>query len=576
MRAPIPANEEQRLAALRRYEILDTIAEQAYDDITLLAAHIAQTPMAVISLIDRDRQWFKSKVGISGTETPRELAFCAHTILTPHTPLLVPDATLEGRFADNGFVTGPPHVRFYFGVPLVTSDDFALGTLCAIDSTPRLLSDNQIQALTALSRQVIKLLELRRNAVELRLAWMERDAHACRLEVMQESLERAKQEAQAANRAKSEFLANMSHDIRTPISGIIGMTELALESPLSAEQRDYLENVKLSADSLLVLINDILDLSKVEAGKLELDAADVDLRAFLGDLAKIMTFAAHRKGLRLGCDIAAGVPDSVLVDGPRLRQILINLIGNAIKFTPSGEVSVAVSGAASGGSAELTFSVRDTGPGIPLEKQQLVFEAFAQADSSVFRKSGGTGLGLAISKRLVEAMGGTIRLESEVGRGSTFSFTVPLKLSAAPRRESAPAEAPSAPDAIRPLSILLADNPVIQKVVHTILTRRGHSVELARNGQEALDAAGRQSFDLALMDVEMPELDGWEATAEIRRRETGNGRRLPILAMTAHAMAGDEARCLAAGMDGYLAKPVRQDELWAAVARLCGSGLSIS
>jgi signal transduction histidine kinase/CheY-like chemotaxis protein len=548
MKAALPANEAERLEALRRYEILDSAAEQAYDDITLMASHIAGTPIAVISLIDRDRQWFKSKVGLTGSETPRDLAFCAHAILTPDAPLLVPDATREDRFADNLLVTGPPHIRFYFGVPLVTSDRMALGTLCAIDLKPRNLGPEQVQALQALSRQVMKLLELRRNAAELRQAYSD--------------LERARDEAQAASRAKSMFLASMSHDIRTPIAGVLGTAELLLDTELSAEQREHVENLRVSADSLLGLINDILDLSKVEAGKLELDPYELPIRPFVEDVLRIVAFPAHQKGLNLTSRVEEAVPGAVILDGARVRQILVNLLGNAIKFTAQGEVALDVSS----GGGELTFSVRDTGPGIPASRQQGIFDAFAQADRTVARRFGGTGLGLTISKRLVEAMGGCIRLESEPGRGSVFQFSIPAA-KAGGGTAGRPAE-PEAPSEVKPLTVLVAeDHPVIQRILALQLKKQGHTAEIVRNGREAFEAVQARRFDAVLMDVEMPEMDGLEATAAIRRWEAGTGRHIPILAMTAHAMAEDERRCLDAGMDGYLSKPVRPAELFGELRR---------
>ncbi|HLK63917.1 MAG TPA: ATP-binding protein [Bryobacteraceae bacterium] len=545
MKAEIPSDEELRLQALRRYDVLDSTAEQAYDDITLLAAHIAKTPIALISLIDRDRQWFKSKVGLAAVETPRELAFCAHAILTPDQPLMVEDATREGRFADNALVVGPPNIRFYFGVPLVTPDEFPLGTLCAIDHSPRTLCPDQIQALRALSRQVMKLLELRRTAAELRAAT---------------------EKADAANRIKSMFLASMSHDIRTPIAGVLGTSELLLGTPLSTEQLECVENIRVSADSLLSLINDILDLSKVESGRLELDVRPLSLRSFLDEVTRTLAFASARKGLHLEARVHEAVPPAVLLDGPRLRQILVNLLGNAVKFTAAGRVVLEVFPRGDGPTTGLTFSIRDTGPGIPAARQAVIFEAFSQADRSVARIYGGTGLGLAIARRLVEAMGGKLQLESEEGRGSTFSFTIPAPAVAAPQGHSASAERARES---RPLSILLAeDNVVIRKVVSSMLAKQGHSVTAVGDGREALDAFDQKSFDAILMDVEMPGMDGWEATAAIRQREILSGRHAPIVAITAHAMTGDQARCRAAGMDDYLPKPIHPAELAAVLIRV--------
>ena len=426
--------------------------------------------------------------------------------------------------------------------------------------------DDARMGLTAARRQV----ELSQRSLEERLA----DLH-----VALEQRKQAEQFAASSNRAKSQFLANMSHEIRTPMNGIIGMTDVTLETELNPLQRSYLQAVKTSADSLMVILNGILDFSKIEAGKLELEHIAFDIGQLVNETMQSMEIGALKKQLVLRYASPQNLPPRVLGDPGRLRQVLTNLCDNAIKFTSAGEVTVALRLAEVGANTlEAHFSVADTGIGIPLEKQGLVFAAFSQADASTTRNFGGTGLGLAICTSLVELMGGHLRLESAEGQGSTFHFSVRLELDprlkvaspalTAPREVGKTTEPPSCA-ALNPLKVLLVeDHPINQIFMTTILKRAGHSVTIAANGEIAVAQFGAEHWDLVLMDLQMPVMGGLEATRLIRAKEPVN-QHTPIIGVTAHARVEDRDDCIEAGMDAHLPKPVVTADLYELIARLC-------
>lgn len=829
---PIPEGEHARLAALRALEVLDTPAEQSFENIVHLATMLFNVPVALISLVDAERQWFKARRGIKLQEMPRSVAFCAHAIMKTGV-CLIPDAREDARFADNPLVAHEDGFRFYAGAPLTTHEGYRIGSLCILDRSPRKnFGPEQQVCLEKLAALVMDQLQLRmarkwheEQAREIAASHALADSAGKQLQDLVENLPigillldaemrisvsnlsssellglhsvgarvqgrmlrpvlrllrkrgefgstspadnvettvaavqvarpmllehvrpdgttleirgipldnacyailyidatdqrrrmqletDARRAAERANRLKSDFLANMSHEIRTPMNGILGMNSLLLETMLDDEQTQYAAAVRDSAEALLMLINDLLDISKLEAGKVELESIIFEMEDLVQSALEVSATAAASKDIAIGLSLDDGMPAEWLGDPARLRQILVNLVGNAVKFTDRGSVEVSVAVKETVATAEgerhiIRFEIRDTGIGIPAAAQKHLFDKFSQVDSSVTRRSGGTGLGLAISKSLVGLMGGNIGLESQPGDGSKFWFTVPLQPGAArqagqskPRaslqglraliiddvemnrrlmrrmleREevvvtdaedafagyaalerawhsgetydfivldqmmpgmagdtfakrvsdderfantriilatsAGPGHRPLAerascieavltkpvrrqsmidilqrvctgnvegrvvnvlaPDrALTGLRILLCDdNQINQRYAEAILRKEGALVDTADDGAQCVAAIKNRLYDLVLMDVQMPVMDGFRASRRIRRLPAPKGA-IPIIGLTAHAMAGDRERCIAAGMSDYLSKPVDPAKLLSSVRRI--------
>jgi signal transduction histidine kinase/ActR/RegA family two-component response regulator len=510
--------------------------------------------MAVISLVGADKQWSKARCGLEAAETPRDLSFCAYAIMQEGL-FTVEDATLDPRFADNPMVTGFPWIRFYSGQPLRTPDGSTVGMLCVMDTQARQLSEEQEAALGELA--VLTEIELNRGGAS---SPQTRDA-------------RVEKPVGDDPSARSTFIANVSHELRTPMNGILGMTELLERTELLPVQRGYLESIRECGESLVQLLNNVLDYSKIESGKLITERIPFDLYRIIETTVELLSLAAEKKGVSVVQTIAPNVSAIVVGDPGRCRQILTNLIGNAIKFTGQGAVTIRASRPkelSEDHSDIVRFEVKDTGIGISPDACQKLFEPFVQADSSTSRRFGGTGLGLSICRQLVTLMGGEMGVESSSGNGSLFWFQLPLP-------EAFPSQTPAiasplvaTPELASTLHILLADDNIFnQKVASGMLRLLGHTCDAVSTGLAAIEALKSHRYDMVLMDCQMPEMDGYATARTIVELKRGRPELtgLPIIAVTADSSDGTVEKCLQNGMSGYLCKPFKIRQLEAVLAK---------
>lgn len=534
---PIPDNEIERLAALKRYNILDTLPDNAFDDATKLVSYICGVPIAHISFIDETRQWFKSEIGVGVSEVPREISFCNYTILDTKM-VEINDTHLNDTFKDDPNVTGGFNVRFYAGVPLTTPDGYNIGTLCAVDHVVKQLDDNQRNALSIVAKHVMAQLELGTKNHEL---------------LMQRKI------AERAVMAKDNFLANMSHEIRTPLNAIIGFTDLLSQTDLDHVQQDFIDSVQIAGENLLIIINDILDLSKIESGNLAIEMEPFNIKKTLKHVYNLLKVKVQ-KDVEFNLYLDADMPDNVIGDQGRLNQILVNLVGNSLKFTQEGEVTVSVKKTEENDDHyTLRFSVKDTGIGIPKNKLKTIFERFTQGEESTTRTFGGTGLGLNIVKQLVELHKGEIHVKSELNRGSEFFFFLTYKKAEV---QETTLKTVSKNDLGNLRILLCEDNVLNQKLVKSVIQNFGFELDVAANGEEGIELLAENSYDLVLMDLQMPVKDGYQTTEYIRNEMKSA---VPIIAMTAHSLVGEQERCYQVGMNGYVPKPFKQVVLLKAI-----------
>lgn len=594
---PLPANEAERLATLERYAILDTPPEAAFDRITSLAVRLFGVPISLVSLVDRERQWFKSCFGLDLRETDRKLSFCTYAILADDV-LVVPDARRDARFADNPLVSGAPGIRFYAGAPLRTANGANLGTLCLVDMVPHEFSMEQALMLADLAAVVVETMEARLTALrwrdevaerrqaedalrdseaalhqandELEARILERTAELARaneeLRVKIGERQQAKEEADAANAAKSEFLSRMSHELRTPLNAILGFAQVLEMGDLEAQDRDSVEHILKGGRHLLHLINEVLDIARIEAGRLSLSLEPILLAPTLHEVLSLAQPLAASRDIRILNLVPIDADIHVRADCQRLKQVLLNLLSNAVKYnSEAGKVVVSI---AAGTGGWLRLKVRDTGPGLSPEEIKKLFVPFERLSAARTRIEG-TGIGLALSKRLVEAMGGVIGVDSTLGQGSVFWIELPLAHSddalcgegPGYRRAGAwpfrPASGAQTPDTQSPAGkvLYIEDNNSNLRLIERVL-QDIQPVQLitAMQGGMGLELARQHHPDVILLDVHLPDIRGDEVLRRLRADAATNA--IPIVMISADATPGQRERCLAAGATAYLTKPL--------------------
>jgi len=544
--APRPANEEQRLKRLHELDIMDTLEEQTYDDITHLTAQICGTPIALISLIDRDRQFLKSHHGLDANEMSRELGFCPHAILD-NDLTVVEDATKDERFHDNPFVTGGPQIKFYAGAPLIMAGDLRVGTLCVVSSEAMSLTADQEKTLEVLARQVVSQLELRDTVKKLK----------------------------AANMAKSEFLSSMSHELRTPMNAILGfgqMLEFNPKEPLSLAQKDCVSRILKGGNYLLELINDILELAQIEAGKIKFSIEDIQVEAAVGDCLMLVKDAAAIRNIDIAVTDAIKVFDPVRADYTRLKQVLLNLMSNAIKYNRNGgsmTIDCKITPAGRG-----VISVTDTGNGIAKNRQAELFIPFSrlEAENSEIE---GTGIGLVVCRDLIEQMGGEIGFESVGGKGSTFWVELPLaaghtgEADVAVAVDAVPSEGKLTD--INGTMLYVEDNAANLELMEMIVLRiDGMTMLSAHSAELGIEIAKCKQPDVIVLDINLPGMNGIEAMR--RLQEMDETKDIPVLALSAAATKSDLEKGRKAGFLKYLTKPLEVEEVTEAIKSAIETG----